>query len=243
MPYGKSTLKAVLLLTSAFSAHRVLTPPTPPPKPEFVSKYHGGGNKLNWVARWYPTIGQIAIWSSTLCEVVVIILHHNPSVPFADPLLAALTFGSPSTASELNTSTFFIIGWIMAMLGGTLRLLCYHQLGQQFTFQLAIVDSHKLITTGLYAVVRHPSYTAWMLFISGLVMMQFSPGSWIVQCDLLRTVWGSAVLAIWIAFNMYISVMIPQRMRLEDAALKKQFGDQWVQWSKATPYKLVPGLY
>ncbi|KAI0826924.1 hypothetical protein BC628DRAFT_1372651 [Trametes gibbosa] len=232
--------KVALLLTSAFSAHRAFTPPTTLAKPE---KYYGGRDALHGAARWGHIIGQIAIWSSTLCEVVVIILHHNPSVPFADPLLAALTFGSPSTASELNTSTFFIIGWIMAMLGGTLRLLCYHQLGQQFTFQLAIVDSHKLITTGLYAVVRHPSYSALILFTSGLVMMQLSPGSWIMQCGLLCTVWGSTVLAFWIAFNLYVFSMLPQRMRLEDATLKKQFGDQWTQWSRATPYKFVPGLY
>ncbi|OJT10648.1 hypothetical protein TRAPUB_12842 [Trametes pubescens] len=131
----------------------------------------------------------------------------------------------------------------MAVLGGGLRFLCYHRLGRQFTYRLTIIDDHSLITTGPYAIVRHPSYIAWITFISGVLIMQTCPGSWFAECGPSDSVVGCVVMAAWAVYNLYIVAMLPARMRREDEVLKKQFGDQWVQWSTRTRYKLVPGIY
>lgn len=131
----------------------------------------------------------------------------------------------------------------MMVLGGALRFLCYHCLGQQFTYRLAIVDDHNLVTTCPYAIVRHPSYIAWITFIFGVLIMQTCPGSWFAECGPSHSVFGCAVMAAWVMYNLYIVAMLPPRMRREDEALKRQFGDKWVQWSTQTRYKLVPGLY
>ncbi|KAF9644887.1 hypothetical protein BDM02DRAFT_829359, partial [Thelephora ganbajun] len=48
-----------------------------------------------------------------------------------------------------------------------LRLFSFRTLGRHFTYQLAILPSHKLVTTGPYAYIRHPSYVALPLIVSG----------------------------------------------------------------------------
>lgn len=149
----------------------------------------------------------------------------------------------PSPTPELRLSPLFLIGWLLLALGGSLRLLCYRRLGRLFTFRLSIADDHRLITTGPYAIVRHPSYMAWIVFMSGLLLMQLSPGSWFAECGPSDSMIGCSAMAAWVVYNLYIMSCAPGRMRREDETLKKHFGDEWVQWSKQTPYKLVPGLY
>lgn len=174
-----------------------------------------------------------------MCEILVLVANRLPSSSIAQSIMPSLQ----PTAHEPRLSAMFIVGWIMAVLGGGLRLLCYRQLGRQFTYSLTIIEDHSLVITGPYAIVRHPSYTAWITFNSGLLIMQTCPGSWFAECGPSGSVVGCAVMAVWVVYNLYIFAMLPARMRREDEALKRQFGDKWVQWSRRTPYKLVPGIY
>ncbi|EIW59334.1 uncharacterized protein TRAVEDRAFT_19788 [Trametes versicolor FP-101664 SS1] len=174
-----------------------------------------------------------------MCEILVLVANQLPSSTIARSIMPSL---SP-TAHEPRLSSLFIAGWVMTALGGGLRFLCYHQLGRQFTYSLTIVEDHNLITTGPYAIVRHPSYIAWITFISGVLVTQLCPGSWFAECGPSGSFFGCAAMAVWVVYNLYIVAMLPARMRREDEALKKQFGDKWVQWSRHTPYKLVPGIY
>lgn len=250
------TVKALLLLATAIMSHRVLSPLTPPAKPESMSRF-GEGDALNNVARWVPIIDQVCtvntvlfislaetytqavVWSLAACEILVLMADKIPST-FAAGLVPIF---SSSTAPELRISPLFIIGWLLFALGGGLRILCYRRLGRLFTYHLTIAENHHLVTTGPYAIVRHPSYTAWIAFMSGLLLMQVSPGSWVAECGPSESLVGRSAMTAWAVYNLGIFAWIPARMRREDEALKRQFGDKWVQWSKQTRYKLVPGLY
>lgn len=174
-----------------------------------------------------------------MCEIIVLVANQLPSSSIARSIMSSLS----TTAHEPRLSAMFMAGCVMATLGGSLRFLCYHQLGRQFTYSLTIVDDHNLITTGPYAIVRHPSYIAWITFISGVLITQTCPGSWFAECGPSGSFFGCAAMAVWVVYNFYIVAMLPARMRREDEALNKQFGDKWVQWSRHTPYKLVPGIY
>lgn len=33
------------------------------------------------------------------------------------------------------------------------------------------------------------------------------------------------------------------RMKMEDAALRAQFGKEWDDWAKRVPYSVIPGIY
>lgn len=157
----------------------------------------------------------MVVWSFTACEILVLIANAEP----------------PAFVARL------------LVLGGGLRLWCYRTLGRLFTYRLSIEDDHHLITTGPYSVVRHPSYTGWTICTVGLLTMQLSPGSWFAECGPLDSNIGCFMMAGWVVYNLYITSFTPGRMRREDRALKRQFGDEWVRWSKQTPYKLIPGLH
>jgi len=43
-----------------------------------------------------------------------------------------------------------------------------------FTFEMSIRKNHKLITSGPYAIVRHPSYVGVILVASGLMLIHGS---------------------------------------------------------------------
>ncbi|CAD6904965.1 unnamed protein product, partial [Tilletia caries] len=62
------------------------------------------------------------------------------------------------------------MGWMMAGLGGGLRYWCYRELSHFFTFTLAILDDHRIVSSGPYAVVRHPSYTGLFLVASAMIV-------------------------------------------------------------------------
>lgn len=47
--------------------------------------------------------------------------------------------------------------------GGILRVICFRVLGRFFTFDLAVQKDQKVIQSGPYAIVRHPSYSAMLL--------------------------------------------------------------------------------
>src|ERR1700761_3654363 len=72
---------------------------------------------------------------------------------------------------------------ITLLLGGAiLRLVCMRTLGGYFTWEVAVLPNHKLITSGPYSVVRHPSYTGGFAFRVGVVMYVFAEGTFFRDC-------------------------------------------------------------
>ncbi|KAM5531771.1 hypothetical protein V8D89_014541 [Ganoderma adspersum] len=48
-----------------------------------------------------------------------------------------------------------------------------------FTFEVIIKDDHKLITSGPYSYVRHPSYTGILCLTTGAYLMHFGAGGYV----------------------------------------------------------------
>ncbi len=73
---------------------------------------------------------------------------------------------------------FGLVAWVGIFLftgGGILRCLALWDLGEHFTFQ--VKDKHeegdKLITTGVYSILRHPSYTGFFWwYIGGQLLLK-----------------------------------------------------------------------
>lgn len=86
------------------------------------------------------------------------------------------------TALDIYFSAPFILSSIFMYAGAYLRRLCFRTLGRHFTFELSVKEEHQLITSGPYALVRHPSYLAAAIGMLGMVIAQLlSPGSWWVE--------------------------------------------------------------
>lgn len=70
----------------------------------------------------------------------------------------------------------FIAGLLLLFLGSLLRRYCFRTLGKYFTGDVRADAGQPVISTGPYALVRHPSYTAGIMMFSGLGL---ALGSWV----------------------------------------------------------------
>jgi protein-S-isoprenylcysteine O-methyltransferase Ste14 len=112
---------------------------------------------------------------------------------------------------------------IVMVAGLGIRFTAIAELGKSFSANVAIQDSQKIHRAGLYRFVRHPSY-------SGLLLVFLAVG-------LHSRNWVSfaVVLAPTTAALLY-------RIRVEEAALREAFGDEYLAYSRVTK-RLIPGVY
>ena len=114
------------------------------------------------------------------------------------------------------------LGVALFALGGAIRLWPVFVLGDRFSGLVAIQPGHQLVTSGVYGVIRHPSYLR--LLISSLG-------------------WG-------LAFRSGIGVLLAAllippllaRIKAEEKLLHSQFGDEYEAYCARTS-RLIPGLY
>ena len=122
-------------------------------------------------------------------------------------------------------------------------MLCYRELGHLFTWELTFRENHKLVTSGPYSYVRHPSYTGTALITLGSILLFTSRGSYYTEAGL-RDTWIGMTAAYSISgCLMLMTFMLCARAPQEDAMLRQEFGEQWEQWAKRTPWRVVPYIF
>ena len=114
------------------------------------------------------------------------------------------------------------IGVAVYTLGGVLRLWPVFVLGHRFSGLVAIQPGHMLVTTGIYRIIRHPSYL-------GLLIVSLGWG-------LAFRSWAGVILA---TLNI---VPLVGRIRAEEALLHAQFGTEYDAYRSRTS-RLIPGVY
>jgi len=143
-----------------------------------------------------------------------------------------------TTARTLNTQ--LIVGLTLTTAFSALRFAAFQTLGRFFTYQLAILPNHKLVTHGLYSYVRHPSYTAVPFVFTGVLLTVTAPGSVLYEylgADSTRKL--MMVLGLGIARGTYVFMC---RAETEDQVLRKEFGKEWEEWAGMVRYKFIPGV-
>jgi len=114
------------------------------------------------------------------------------------------------------------IGLVLFGAGGALRLWPVFVLGNRFSGLVAIQPGHTLVTSGVYGVIRHPSYL-------GLLISTFGWG----------LVFRSAVGVLLAA------LLVPPllaRINAEERLLRSQFGEEYDAY-RARTWRLIPGIY
>ena len=90
---------------------------------------------------------------NSLIQIVILIVTFSIGIGFANsnniPPLLKFPF---------EISFWQIIGLILLFTGLSIRWVSIHTLKKYFTANLTIQEDHKLITTGIYKYIRHPSY-------------------------------------------------------------------------------------
>jgi protein-S-isoprenylcysteine O-methyltransferase Ste14 len=122
----------------------------------------------------------------------------------------------------LDGDTLRWLGVVLFAVGGALRIWPVFVLGRRFSGLVAIQPGHTLVTSGVYGVIRHPSYLGLLVNSLGWAL-GFRSG-----VGLLLT-----------------ALMIPPllaRIRAEETLLRTQFGSDYGAYSARTS-RLIPGLY
>lgn len=122
-----------------------------------------------------------------------------------------------------NSKAATITGIVVFGLGFIIRWIAIYQLGRMFTVNVVISDTHTLRTSGLYKIVRHPSYLGLLLIIAGLGLSLNSLLSLIIM-----------LVPAFIALN--------HRIKIEERALTEEFDEQYTNY-KGRVKRLVPGIY
>jgi len=114
------------------------------------------------------------------------------------------------------------IGVVLYAVGGVLRIWPVFVLGRRFSGLVAIQQDHKLVTDGIYAVVRNPSYLGLLVNMVG---------------------WGLAFRSV-AGLVLAASALIPLvgRMRAEERLLHEHFGAEYDRY-RARTWRLIPWLY
>ncbi|KAE9400514.1 hypothetical protein BT96DRAFT_975224 [Gymnopus androsaceus JB14] len=234
--------KLPFLLVLSIFYYIALTPPNPPASREEISKYPPG-DRLSGRAFSLVVAEKALLLTFILCEIMVIISTHYATSVFAEMTMNTLVRISNHELHAPTITPIFLVGFFLTLCGAWVRWSSYRALGRLFTFGLSIRDKHKLITTGPYSIVRHPSYIGSLCVHTGIFLCVFGPGSWIYECGWWNL--GSIkILAMLVAaISASILSVLFNRMGLEDKMMQKEFGPQWDVWAKNVPYKLLPGIF
>jgi protein-S-isoprenylcysteine O-methyltransferase Ste14 len=114
------------------------------------------------------------------------------------------------------------LGVALFAAGGALRIRPVFVLGRRFSGLVAIQPGHALVTSGIYGVIRHPSYLGLLVNSLG---------------------WG-------LAFRSGVGVLLTAltippllaRIHAEERLLRAQFGAEYDAY-RARTSRLVPGIY
>ena len=161
------------------------------------SAEHQSREPLSWVGLVLQLVSYPISWS----------VWQKPFSPFAGDGFA-LNIGLQVMAAALGLCS----AW--------LAVSAIRELGKQWSLQARVLEDHKLVTTGVYSIVRHPIYTAMlgMLIATGVVISH------------------------WLALSVAVVVFLAGtkiRIHLEEKLLADAFGKQFAEWRSAVP-SLIP---
>ena len=107
--------------------------------------------------------------------------------------------------------------------GVAVRWTAIVTLGRSFSVNVAIHAKQTVQKTGLFRMVRHPSY-------SGLLLVFLAVGLWTRN---------------WVALAIFVvppMLALLYRMNVEERALREAFGTEYEEYSQETK-RLIPGVY
>jgi len=213
-----------------------VTPPNPPPCPTSVVK--STSLEVFLKQRIGQTVVKAICWTTALAETTVILGNHMHQ---HSPILSSLVV--EDFPNRIRPTPLFFLGTFLTVIGGFIRYKCYKEMGKMFTFEMSILQDHRLVTSGPYSVVRHPGYTGILCTVMGFILWNLSSGSWARESGALMSKPGQLLFWTYIILVASICWGLLLRMVKEDEALHREFGEAWESWARAVPYKLFPGIY
>jgi protein-S-isoprenylcysteine O-methyltransferase Ste14 len=114
------------------------------------------------------------------------------------------------------------LGFVLYTAGGILRLAPVFVLGRRFSGLVAIQPEHRLVTSGLYGAIRHPSYLGLFILMLG---------------------WGVAFRSgLGVVIAVLSLVVVLARIHAEERLLSESFGAEYDAY-RARTWRLIPHVY
>jgi protein-S-isoprenylcysteine O-methyltransferase Ste14 len=112
-------------------------------------------------------------------------------------------------------------GWVLTALGMLFSIWARVRLGRNWSGRVVLKHGQELVSTGPYALVRHPIYTGLLMALTGTALYD---GRW-------RALLGLAFFAV--GFRL--------KARSEENLLEREFGEEYRSYRARTPM-LIPSL-
>lgn len=143
-------------------------------------------------------------------------------------ILASITAGGfiasmVPEAAMAHRRAWALAGMVLIVAGLVIRWVAILTLKESFTVNVAIAPEQRILERGIYRLVRHPSYTGSLISFLGLGL---SFGNWLTA------------LVIFIP----ITLAFLYRVRIEEAALRAAFGDEYAAYASRTR-RFLPFLF
>ena len=143
-------------------------------------------------------------------------------VGFFVPLIWVASPAFSFAEYPLGTGPF--IGGVMCLVIGLWLFYRSHaDLGTNWSITLEVREQHRLITRGVYRRIRHPMYSALVLYSVGQALVI---PNWLA---------GPANLIVF-------TILLALRVRAEERMMGEAFGDEYAAYSARTK-RLVPGVW
>lgn len=167
---------------------------------------------LSWAVYWWAASRNVKV--AVRRESLASGLSHM--VPLA---VAALLFWAPRASMGVLSQRFlpltawpFWVGSFLTACGLLFTVWARLHLGKNWSGTVTIKHGHELITSGPYALVRHPIYTGLLL---ALLASALALGEW------------RGLLAFALAGGAFWL-----KLRLEERWMRRQFGDAYLEYAR-----------
>lgn len=142
---------------------------------------------------------------------------------YVTQLLAVLEAAYFRFPVSVKWDTFTSISLVIMILGLALRTWGIYTLGRYFTMHLSIQKEHKIIRSGPYKYIRHPSYAGAFLTYLGAPFFLHAWFSLIAAAIILPIAWL-------------------RRMHYEEKLLIEEFGEEYKSYCRSVK-RLIPRLW
>jgi protein-S-isoprenylcysteine O-methyltransferase Ste14 len=116
-----------------------------------------------------------------------------------------------------------VCGFCIYVLGFFLRFYSIFYLGRFFTTNVTIAADHRVVDSGPYRFIRHPSYTGTFMLYLGICLCIGN--------------WATTLIIIVPVFCAFL-----WRMKVEETALREALGEPYADYMKRTK-RLIPMVY
>ncbi len=134
----------------------------------------------------------------------------------------AFTVGFAKAGFGLLPDWSYYIGIAVMLVGIMIRQYAIAVLGRYFSQILGVQEEHKIVETGPYRLVRHPSYTGVLVFFVGMGLAVQSWAALFIDIAIFGLVYG-------------------YRIHVEEKVLVKELGNSYAQYMKRTK-RLIPKI-